>query len=455
MNYPQDPDPPAPLAHRPELTPLQSVITFFDTAAADNNLHQSIVRVLAHPYREITTNIPLERSGDGDIEVVRGYRVQHNGARGPYKGGMRYHPRADLEEVRALAMLMTWKTALVGVPFGGAKGGLQIDPSKYTERELEQVTRRFVNATSHVLGPHRDIPAPDMGSGAQTMAWFFDEYSRRFGHTPAAVTGKPVELGGTPGRESATGRGVAVLTQELCSDEGIDLTRARVAIQGFGNVGLHAALQLAERGARIVAVSDVTGGRYDARGLDVARLARWVLEGKTLADASDAGEAIDNDALLSCECDVLIPAAIGEVVNITNAAEVKARLLVEAANHPVTPSADHILVDRGVVVLPDILANAGGVVGSYFEWTLNIQQYSWSKARFDRELDEVLVKAYRHVRAHQDEHPDTPPMRRISYDIAVRRVVRASLRRGFIHPPEGWDLNEPAHPNGDSHDEYR
>lgn len=438
----------------PELTPLQSVLAFFQQAAADNALHPAITKVLATPYREVTTTIPLERTHDGDIDVVRGYRVQHNGARGPYKGGMRYHRRADLEEVRALAMLMTWKTALVGVPFGGAKGGLQLDPAQYTARELEQVTRRFVSAICHLLGPQRDIAAPDMGTDAQTMAWMFDEYSRRYGHSPAAVTGKPVELFGTPGRASATGHGVAVVTSECCKDLGFDLQGAAVAIQGFGNVGCNAALEFQERGATVVAVSDVTGGRYDASGLDVNALAEWAGTGKTLVDAT-VGEAVDNEALLTLDCDVLVPAAVGEVVNRSNAGDIRARLVIEAANHPVTPIADAILEERGVVVVPDILANAGGVVGSYFEWTLNLQQYTWSKERFDRELESVIAKAYRHVRAHVDEDPAHPPMRRVAYDIAVRRVVRASLRRGFLHPPAGWSLKEPTHPAAGSHDEFR
>lgn len=438
----------------PELTPLQSVITFFHQAAEDNHLHPSITTVLATPYREIAATIPLERVGDGDIEVVRGYRVQHNGARGPYKGGMRYHARADLEEVRALAMLMTWKTALVGVPFGGAKGGLQLDPAAYTQRELEQVTRRFVSAICHLLGPQRDVPAPDMGTGAQTMAWMFDEYSRRYGHSPAAVTGKPVELFGTPGREAATGHGVVVLTDACCADLGIPFEGARVAVQGFGNVGMNAALQYAARGARVVACSDASGGRHDESGLDVKALAAWVRSGKVLADAT-VGDAIDNETLLALECDVLVPAAVGEVINGSNASRVRARLVVEGANHPVTPLADRILADDGVVVLPDILANAGGVIGSYFEWTLNLQQYSWSQERFDRELEAVITKAYRHVRAHMHEDVTGPTMRRVSYEIAVRRVVRASLRRGFIHAPTGWSLREPEHPGSRNHDEFR
>lgn len=438
----------------PELTPLHSVATFFHNAAEDNELHPSIAKVLATPYRELTAMIPLERDGDGRIEVIPGFRVQHNGARGPYKGGMRYHPRADLEEVRALAMLMSWKTALVGIPFGGAKGGLQIDPSKYTQRELEQVTRRFISAICHFIGPERDVPAPDMGTGAQTMAWMFDEYSHRYGHSPAAVTGKPVELFGTPGREAATGHGVVVVTEACCADLGIELAGSRVAVQGFGNVGMNAALQLADRGACVVACSDASGGRHDESGLDVTALAEWVGSGNRLSDAA-LGDAITNDDLLALECDVLVPAAIGEAINGSNADAVKARLVVEAANHPVTPLADSILEENGVVVLPDILANAGGVIGSYFEWTLNLQQYTWPKARFDSELESIITKAYRHVRAHVDEDPAGPTMRRVSYDIAVRRVVRASLRRGFIHAPTGWALREPVHNGTVDHDMYR
>ncbi len=442
-------------AQAPEMTPLQATQHFFDVAAAANEIHPSLAEVLRTSYREISVQLPIEREDGSDVHVVRGYRVQHNGARGPYKGGIRYHPAADLDEVRALAMLMTWKTALVNVPFGGAKGGIQVDPADLNVWELEQLTRRFTLQISHVLGPHRDIPAPDLNTNQQTMAWMFDAYSSRYGYSPAAVTGKPVDLGGTPGRDAATGRGVAVVTQAACADDGIPLAGAAVAIQGFGNVGRHAALELAARGARVVAVSDVSGGIHDPDGLDVRTLAASLRVARTFADVPHPlGERITNEELLELDCDVLIPAALGEVVHKGNVDAVRARMVVEGANHPVTPAADAVLRDRGVFVLPDVLANAGGVIGSYFEWTLNIQQYRWTLARFNEELDTALLKAYHHTRAHLAENPEES-LRQVCYDIAVRRVLRTSLRRGYVHPPNGWTLKEPAHKPGHDHDEFR
>jgi len=437
-----------------ELTPLEAAQQFFKKAAENNELHESIQRVLANPYREISVHIPLERPPDGEIDVIRGYRVQHNGARGPYKGGIRYHPEADQEEVRALAMLMTWKCALVNVPFGGAKGGIAIDPNAYSEQELEQITRRFTMAVAHILGPHRDIPAPDMGSNAQTMAWMFDEYSKRNGFTPAAVTGKPVELGGTPGREGATGHGVAVITAAACENWNIPLENARVAVQGFGNVGRFTALELQARGAKIIAISDITCARYDNKGIDVKHEISRLDNGGTVYDFK-TGDLITNENLLSLECDILIPAAIGNVITMSNSDKVKTRMVVEAANHPVTPLADQDLRSRGTLVIPDILANAGGVIGSYFEWTLNIQQYRWGLSRFEKELDETILKAYRHASAHfKEEEKENHSFRQVCYDIAVRRVVQAILRRGFVHPPKGWSLKAPKHPNGEKHAQF-
>ncbi|MBV8304052.1 MAG: glutamate dehydrogenase, partial [Acidimicrobiia bacterium] len=334
------------------MTPIESVNAFFDRGAHLIHLKDEMYDVLKTSYREVQVQVPV-RMDDGSLRVFTGYRIQHNGARGPYKGGIRYHPQADLEEVRALASLMTWKTALVDIPFGGAKGGITVDVTNMSQREIQAMTRRFTNAIGHVLGTSRDIPAPDMNTNAQVMAWVMDAYSATHGYSPASVTGKPLELGGAPGREAATGRGVVYVLEGAAKHWDVDLHACRVAIQGFGNVGSWVARGLDELGVKVVAVSDVRGGVYRGDGLDVARLVKLAGSGRSVTEASDV-EQIGNDELLECDCDVLIPAALGDVITDQNAERIRAGIVVEAANHPTTTEADAVLMDKGTRVIPDL-----------------------------------------------------------------------------------------------------
>jgi glutamate dehydrogenase (NAD(P)+) len=411
-----------------QLTAFEAVNTYFHEAASIVGLDEEMYSILTSTYREISVQIPV-RMDSGDLVVLRGYRVQHNGARGPYKGGVRYHPTAELEEVRALASLMTWKTALLDIPFGGAKGGIEVDPTGMSQGELQRMTRRFTNAISHVIGVYRDIPAPDVNTNAQTMAWMMDAFSSKEGYSPASVTGKPLDLGGAPGREQATGRGVIYVLDAYARDRGLDLSDLRVAVQGFGNVGSWAAMTLAERGAKVVAVSDVRGGVARASGLDIPVLAALVRAGGSVVDAPGV-DLISNEELLAIDCDVLIPAALGEVLHGDNADRVRASVVLEAANYPTTPEGDKILADRGITVIPDILANAGGVTGSYFEWSQNIQQFTWKESRFNEELLEKMHHAYRDTAAMAAAHDCT--LRRAAYAIGIERVATASRLRGYI-----------------------
>jgi glutamate dehydrogenase (NAD(P)+) len=411
-----------------ELRAHEAVNQYFAEAAAIVDLDPDLHPVLTTPYRELTVQVPV-RMDDGDLIVVRGYRVQHNGARGPYKGGIRYHPTADLSEVRALASLMTWKTALLDVPFGGAKGGIEVDPTGMSDGELQRMTRRFTQGIQHILGTYRDIPAPDVNTNAKTMAWMMDAFSALHGYSPAIVTGKPLDLGGAPGREAATGRGVVFVLEAWCEHHGRALKDLRVAVQGFGNVGSWTARALAERGATVVAVSDVSGGVHDAGGVDVPGLVALVGEGKGVA-AAGQGDAITNEELLELDVDVLIPAALGEVITEANASAVRAEVVLEAANYPVTPTADKVLQDKGVVVIPDILANAGGVTGSYFEWSQNIQQFTWKEERFTAELLDRMQGAFHFTQAFADEHRCT--LRQAAYALGIQRVAAAATLRGYI-----------------------
>ena len=414
---------------REGLTAFQAVNLYFEEAAGIIDLDEEMYSVLTSTYREIAVQVPV-RLDNGELMVVQGYRVQHNGARGPYKGGIRYHPAADLEEVRALASLMTWKTALLDVPFGGAKGGIAVDPTKMSTTELQRMTRRFANGIAHVIGPYRDIPAPDMNTNAQTMAWFMDAYSSREGYTPAIVTGKPLALGGQPGREAATGLGVVYILEAYAEEHEIDLLGLAVTVQGFGNVGSFAALEAANRGCRIVGVSDRFGGIYHEKGLDVADLVALGKAGGKMSDYTGDHDEVSNEELLVAPCDVLIPAALDEQLHQDNANEVQARVVIEAANYPTTPGADKIFGDRGIIVVPDILANAGGVTGSYFEWTRNIQQMPWTEARFNEALQEYMVRAYRNTSAFSKEKACT--LRQAAFSIGIDRVRGASLLRGYI-----------------------
>lgn len=411
----------------PELNPHEVVNAFFRHGADLIGLDHELVAILTTPDRELAVQVPV-RMDDDTLLVTRGYRVQHNNARGPYKGGIRYHPAAGLDEVRALAALMTWKTAIVDVPFGGAKGGIEIDPVDLSAGELERMTRRFTAAIHHLLGVYQDIPAPDVNTNAQVMAWLMDEYSRAYGYSPGIVTGKPVELGGAPGREPATGRGLFAVLDAYTQRAGIDLSTMRVVIQGFGNVGSNLAAALAAAGVRVVGVSDVNGGVFARDGLDVAALLALARARRPLHEVR-GGEPIDNAALLTLECDVLVPAALGGVITEANVGAIAARIVLEAANHPTSPGADAALHERGVVVIPDVLANAGGVVGSYFEWAMNIQQFRWTEQRFNDELDTRMRDAFANVATLAAENG--VPLRHAAYAVGVGRVAAAARLRGY------------------------
>jgi len=407
---------------------LDEVNIFFDRAADRLSLDQGMRSLLKAPWRELSVSIPI-RMDSGEMRIFHGYRVQHNGARGPYKGGVRYHPEADMEEVRALASLMTWKTALADIPFGGAKGGIQCDPASMSLDELNRVTRRYVQNIDHILGPNRDILAPDLGTNSQTMAWVMDTYGQIHGHNPACVTGKPVELGGSEGRESATGRGAVYTMAEAVGDLGIEMNGANVVIQGFGNVGSWFAQIAVEHGCLVTAVSDAKGGVYNSKGLDIKALFTHVND-SGFVDGFKGAEHIANEELLELNCDVLVPAAIDRVINAQNAGNVKASLVVEAANHPLTPEADDILANNGIIVLPDILVNAGGVVVSYFEWTQNLYQYRWSEERVNTELRDVMSTAYKAVKAESRRNKIS--MREAALIVGISRVARVVEMRGFI-----------------------
>ena len=426
---PEDIGAPEPRAEpTDDMTPFEAATFFFHRAADRLGMEDHLRQILASSYRELAVQVPV-RMDDAKIQVFRGYRIQHNGARGPYKGGIRYHPSADLDEVRALAALMTWKNALIDVPFGGAKGGVQCDPRAMSSGENQRLSRRFTAMISYVIGVNRDIPAPDMGTNAQTMAWMMDAYGQKYGYTPGIVTGKPVELGGSPGREEATGRGVVISTQEAAKRRNIDFAGARIAIQGFGNVGYWATKIAAEEGASVIAVSDVAGGTHNAKGLDLDALARHRSDSETVADF-DGGEKVTNEELLELDCDILIPAAIQGVITSANADRIKARMVVEAANGPITPVADATLNDRNVVVVPDILANAGGVTVSYFEWVQNIQQFQWELQQVNDELYKRMIAATGAVFDRAEAEGTT--LREAAFDIAVERVAHAAEIRGYV-----------------------
>jgi glutamate dehydrogenase (NAD(P)+) len=420
-------DPRGDQAGSTETNPFQAVTLFFDRAADHIGLNDEMREILRTSYRELTVQVPV-RMDDGSLEVYTGYRVQHNAARGPYKGGIRYHPDADIDEVRALAALMTWKTAIVDVPFGGAKGGVQCDAAAMSEGERQRLTRRFTNTISYLLGVNRDVPAPDVNTDAQTMAWMMDAYSARYGYTPAIVTGKPVELGGSYGRDAATGRGALDCLVEAARDHGIDLDGATVAVQGFGNVGSWFARLAPAVGCRVVAVSDVRGGVVDLGGLDVPALLAHTRETGSVVGAPGT-EPITNEDLLELDVDVLVPAALDRVIHAGNADKVRARLVLEAANHPVTPAADEILHAAGKIVVPDILANAGGVTVSYFEWVQNIQQFRWDEEQVNAELQKRMAAAWANV--HGRATVDGVPLRLAAFAIAVERVERADKLRGY------------------------
>ncbi|MEI8120055.1 MAG: Glu/Leu/Phe/Val dehydrogenase dimerization domain-containing protein [Actinomycetes bacterium] len=386
-------------------------------------LKPGLISVLSSCEREVVISIPLRRGED--VEVLTGYRVQHSSARGPRKGGIRFHQDVDLDEVRALASLMTWKTALIDVPFGGAKGGVAINPATLTTIEKEEVIRRWTRSLVHVLGHHRDIPAPDMGTDARTMAWLMDEFHRLEGFQPACVTGKPVELFGAPGREEATGRGVAQIAAATLEKSDVKVKGATVAIQGFGNVGRYAALVCQELGMKVIAISDVSGGIVDKKGIDIAS----IFMHKTLEDVQ-AEERIGASEVLEIKCDVLIPAALGGVINEENMGRINADFIIEGANQPITSAADRELRLQGVLIVPDILANSGGVMGSYFEWTQNIQEFTWPLDKFRRELDVRMEKAFGNV--HKVSKKYSVDLRTAAFIVSVGRVANAFEMRGSL-----------------------
>ena len=396
-------------------------------AVKELGLKSNIAKALEIPDRELTVEVPFRRD-NGEVESVIGFRVQHNNTRGPFKGGIRYHEHVDIDEVRSLATLMTWKTSLLDIPYGGGKGGIGVDPRKYSKTELERMSRRFFRAIDPIIGVNVDIPAPDVNTNAQVMSWFMDEYSQLHGYSPAIVTGKPLELGGSAGREAATGKGTAVITRETAQNWNIDLKNCKVVIQGFGNVGSYAAKFLHEYGCKIIAVSDVTGGLYDPDGLDIDSLFEYNYANKTI-DGFDQGKKLTNDELLALECDFLIPAALGSAINEKNVDSLNCKVIVEAANGPVTGSAANKLWNKKIAIIPDILTNAGGVTASYFEWVQNLQQFKWTEDDVNQKLEDKMVNAFNEV--YEVKKSKQVPMRIASFMVAIDRVhVAYNLREG-------------------------
>ena len=400
----------------------------FDGAARLLNLEPGIWKILTHPKRQITVSCPVQMD-NGEIEVFTGYRVQYNISLGPAKGGIRYHPGVSLDEVTALAAWMTWKCAVAHIPFGGGKGGIICDPTRMSRRELEALTRRYVAEIIDAIGREKDVPAPDVNTNEQTMAWVMDTYSMHVGHTETGVvTGKPVELGGSLGRREATGRGVMIVTRESAKHAGIDIKGATVAVQGFGNVGSISAELLAEMGARIVAVTDWKGGVYNAKGLDVSKLGQHVWQHKTVA-GFPGGEPLANDDLFGLEVDVLIPAALENQITMENAPRIRAKILVEGANGPTTPDAHRHLHERGVFVVPDILANSGGVTTSYFEWVQDRHGYFWTEKEVNDRLEAKMCEAYNAVLHTALRYK--VDMRTAAYIVAINRVATVTRMRGM------------------------
>ena len=407
---------------------FEEVNYYFRRAARIMDLSPHVERMLITPFREVKVDVSISLDS-GELGTFIGYRVQHDRSRGPMKGGLRYHPTMDMDEALGLASLMTWKTAVVNLPYGGAKGGIAVDPAKISERELERLTRRFVQQIHDLIGPQTDIPAPDMGTNAQVMAWIMDEFSKIHGFSPAVVTGKPVDLFGSRGREEATGRGVVFALEEFLKDVGGGEIRGkRCAIQGFGNVGSWTARLLHEAGAKVMAISDHRGGIANPEGLDNPKLLEHARRAKTVTGFPGA-DSISNAELLVSDVDILIPAALGGVLTKENAREVRARYVVEAANAPTTPEADEILTNRGISILPDIYANAGGVTVSYFEWTQNIQQFTWEEARIIAELRRHMSEAYATLSKVARER--RIPLRTAAFIVAIGRVGRATVLRGL------------------------
>ncbi|KAL3645149.1 hypothetical protein CASFOL_010329 [Castilleja foliolosa] len=405
-------------------------------AATNRNFRQAsrilgidakIEKSLLIPFREIKVECTIPKD-DGTLVSYIGFRVQHDNARGPMKGGIRYHPEVDPDEVNALAQLMTWKTAVADIPYGGAKGGIGCNPKDLSLSELERLTRVFTQKIHDLIGINMDVPAPDMGTNAQTMAWILDEYSKFHGYSPAVVTGKPIDLGGSLGREAATGRGVVYATEALLAEHGKSINGLTFAIQGFGNVGSWASRILHEQGGKIVAVSDITGAVKNPNGIDIPALVQHKEKTGKLVDFSGA-DAMDSNDLLSYDCDVLIPCALGGVLNRENAGDVRAKFIIEAANHPTDPEADEILFKKGVTILPDIYANSGGVTVSYFEWVQNIQGFMWEEEKVNKELKRYMTKAFKNIKNMCQTHNCN--LRMGAFTLGVNRVARATVLRGW------------------------
>lgn len=400
---------------------------YFEDAANQMDLSRNIRTLMLTPEREVKVQVALQMD-NGEVATYVGFRMQHDSARGPMKGGLRFHPEVDAEEVLALASLMTWKTAVVDIPYGGAKGGISVDVRKLSPSELERITRKFVDELHDVIGPDKDIPAPDMGTDSQVMAWINNQYEKYHGFSPACVTGKPVELHGAEGRTEATGRGVAVITEQLLQRMKRPTSSATVAIQGFGNVGSFAAKELHERGAKIVAVSDAYGAIQDPKGFDIPALVKHMQATGEVKNFAGS-EPMSNDELLLADVDVLIPAAIGGVLTAENAEEVRAGCIVEAANSPTNPGADTVFQKREIPVVPDILANAGGVTVSYFEWVQNRQHFRWELDRTRQELDKIMVKSF--DRVWDIATTKKIPLRSAAYLLGIGRVGRATVLGGI------------------------
>jgi glutamate dehydrogenase (NAD(P)+) len=413
---------------RAEVSNLDIVRHYFDGACDRLQLREDLRTVFWSPYREVSVQIPIKRA-DGKIHVYSGYRIQHNGARGPYKGGVRFHPEIDIDEVRALASLMSWKTAIVGVPFGGAKGGVNCPANELEPSEVQHIARSFMDKIEKVLGPTRDIPAPDVNTDAQVMAWFMDEYGKLHGHTPAICTGKPIELEGSHGREAATGRGCVYMFREAAPHLGLSPADVTFAVQGYGNVGSWAARLMHQLGCRMVAVSDASGAIRNDAGIDPDELNSFVSEGGKVPEFAGA-EPIDAADLVAVDCDVFIPAALGGMIHEGNADRLSCRMLIEGANSPTTPAADAILSEKGVYIVPDVMANAGGVVVSYFEWVQNLQHFRWEEREVNDKLATIMRRAYREVSARAKE--EGIPLREAAYEIGIERVVQAARIRGYV-----------------------
>ena len=411
--------------------PYENVLKVMDEAVALGNLSTDMYEMIRNPQRELKVYLPI-RMDNGSVRVFEGYRVQHSNIRGPFKGGIRFHQDTDLNEVKALATWMSLKCAVVNIPYGGAKGGITVDPTKLSKNELMRLTRRYTFAIESIIGPDKDIPAPDVNTNAQTMAWVLDTYSMLNGKPcPGVVTGKPLELGGSKGRPSATGRGVVTSTRLILENHGETLAGSRIAIQGFGNVGANTARIAGHRGAILVALSDVSGAIYCEKGFDADVISKFVEDGHMLADYQAEGVLhITNEELLECECDVLIPAALENQITKENAGKLRCRYIVEAANGPTTTEADEILKEKGITLIPDILANSGGVIVSYFEWVQNIQTLTWDKEQIHSMLIEILTKAFNEIKEEVEKINCT--WRMGAYIVALRRLITANEVKGLF-----------------------